>query len=103
MHVGFLLIRVGAQRPIPVQGLFWSVCSHHLLSLLGGGSLAAPAEMPRHAGGQIDEVKMASGAPVMRCYMSDEGSEAYLDFASLQVRDYKSPNRMGEQENVRQK
>ena len=35
--------------------------------------------------------------------MSDEGSEAYLDFASLQVRDYKSPNRMGEQENVRQK
>ena len=60
---------VGAQRPIPVQGLFWIVCSHHLLSLLGGGSLVAPAAMPRHAGGQIDKVRMmASGAPVMRCY-----------------------------------
>ena len=28
---------------------------------------------------------------------------AYLDFASLQVRDYKSPKKMGEQENVCQK
>ncbi|MEY3452048.1 MAG: hypothetical protein RL711_1876 [Bacteroidota bacterium] len=35
--IGFLLICVGAQRPIPVQGLFSIVCSHHLLSLLGGG------------------------------------------------------------------
>ena len=71
MQVGFLLTCVGAQRPIPVQGLFWIVCSHHLLSLVLGGDslLVAPAEMPRHAGVQIDEVgMMASGEPVMGCY-----------------------------------
>ena len=62
LQVGFLLICVDAQRPILMQGLFWIICSHHLLSLVGGCSLGAPAEMPQYAGRQIDEVqKMASG------------------------------------------
>jgi hypothetical protein len=41
-----------------------------------------------------------------RIYLVDSTwnkTEAYLDFASLQVRDYKSPDRMGELENVPQK
>jgi hypothetical protein len=45
-----------------------------------------------------------SGAPVMGWMLRVKKQiEAYLDFASLHMRDYKSPNRMGELENVRQK
>ena len=56
--------------------------------------------MQWHTGGWINEVGMTtSGAPVMGWMLRVKKQiEAYLDFASLQVRDYKSPNRMRGQE-----